>query len=69
MPGDEPGVLVGAAVSLRHLFQPFGRLSVVAETTTLEHAVIGHVAQQGVLEEEFPGVVEGRLPTLVDHLA
>ena len=66
--GDQPGVLVGSPVAFRHLFHPLGRLGVVSETATLEHAVVGHVAQQRMLEEEFPGVVEGRSPSLVDDL-
>ena len=36
---------------------------------TTQHPLVGDIAQQGVLEEELPVVVEGRLLPLVHHVA
>ena len=56
--GDEGGVLVGPLVALGHLLEPAGGQPVVGLTLGPQHAVVGDVAQHGVLEQELAGLVE-----------
>ena len=63
--GDEPGVLIETAALLGGVLQPSGDERVVGEAVHLQHAVVGDVAEQGVLEEELPRLVERRVRPLV----
>ena len=51
--GDQPGVLVGALRALGHPLEPAGGEPVVVPAVAAQHPLVGHVAQQGVLEQEL----------------
>ena len=53
--GDQGGVLVLTAAAGADLREPAARQAVVALAVRPQHAVVGHVAQQRVLEEELAG--------------
>ena len=53
--GDDRGVLLGARDGLAGLDEPPGRAAVVAFALRTQDAVVRHVAQQRVLEQELPG--------------
>ena len=67
--GDDRGVLLLAARRGADLRQPGGGAVVVALAMGAEHAVVGDVAQQRVLEQELARGVERRDLPLVDDLA
>ena len=56
--GDDRGVLVDAAGELGHPLVPPRRQLVVDAAVPAQRPLVGHVAQQGVLEQELPAVVE-----------
>ena len=67
--GDDRGVLLGACDGLAGLDEPPGRAAVVAFALRTQDAVVRHVPQQGVLEQELPGRREPRHLALQHDLA
>ncbi len=67
MGGDEIGELVHAVAAGPD--EPLGRAVVVVAPQPPQDALVGHVAQEGVLEDVFARALEGGLLARVDQLA
>ena len=67
MAGDQAQVLVQAVAGIG--FQPFGHARMVEAAHPAQHRLVGHIAQNGMLEYEFFGAGKSGGGALVDQLA
>ena len=67
VPGDQAQVFTDAFTRIR--LQPGSHLGMVHPPQTQQHRLIGHIAQNSVLENILLRPCEGRMPTVKDQLA